>query len=295
IADLVDSFNEMSTQILDSDQKMKKQLDLLEQANSKIKSTQDQLVQSAKLASLGELVAGIAHELNNPIGFIYSNIGHLKEYSQSLFKIVDKAHRNPQDIEFLMGEEDYTYIKKDLPKLIQSCEEGSNRAKQIVLGLRNFSRMDEEQSQAIDLNSAIDSTLNLLSGELKNKVDVVRDYGELPRFNGNSNQLKQVFMNLLNNAAQAIEEKGEIRIKTAFLSDRKTIQLQFIDSGCGIEKENLEKIFDPFYTTKSVGEGTGLGLSISYGIINSHGGRIHVESEKDKGTQFTINLPAYRE
>lgn len=295
IADLVDAFNEMSVQIVESDQRMKKQLDLLEQANNKIKNTQNQLVQSAKLASLGELVAGIAHELNNPIGFIYSNIGHLKDYSKSLFNIIDKTKSNKGELDLLLVEEDYEYIKKDFPKLIQSCEEGSNRAKDIVLGLRNFSRADEEKTQAFDVNSGIESTLKLLAGELKNKALVRKDFNEVPKINCNINQMKQVFMNILNNAAQAIDEEGDIQIRTTFLSEEKMVRVEISDNGMGIEKDNIEKIFDPFYTTKSVGEGTGLGLSISYGIVKSHGGQITVESEVGKGTSFYIDLPVYRE
>lgn len=295
IADLVDSFNEMSAQIVESDQKMKKQLDLLEQANNKIKNTQNQLVQSAKLASLGELVAGIAHELNNPIGFIYSNIGHLKDYSQSLFKIIDKAQKSKQELDLLLVEEDYAYIKKDFPKLIQSCEEGSNRAKDIVLGLRNFSRADEEQTQAFDVNVGLESTLKLLGGELKDQINLHKNYGEVPMINCNINQMKQVFMNILNNASQAISEQGDVYISTEFLSEEKMVRISIKDSGVGIEKDNLEKIFDPFYTTKPIGEGTGLGLSISYGIVKSHGGYIEVESQVGQGTTFVIELPVYRE
>ncbi len=295
IADLVDSFNEMTLQIVDSDKKMKSQLELLEQANNKIKNTQNQLVQSAKLASLGELVAGIAHELNNPIGFIYSNVGHLKEYSASLFKIIDRTQKAKHELEILMTEEDYEYIKKDLPKLIQSCEEGAKRAKDIVLGLRNFSRADEEKTQAFNVNEGLESTLNLLSGELKNKIRVNKDYHEVPMINCNINQMKQVFMNILNNASQAIVENGEIDLITQFLSDEKKVRISIRDNGVGIAKDNLEKIFDPFYTTKTVGQGTGLGLSISYGIVKSHGGTISVESELGKGTQFNIDLPIYRE
>lgn len=295
IADLVDSFNEMSLQIVDSDNKMKKQLDLLEQANNQIKNTQTQLVQSAKLASIGELVAGIAHELNNPIGFIYSNIGHLKEYSQSLFRIIEKGKSSKVDFDMLVVEEDFEYIKKDLPKLIQSCEEGANRAKDIVLGLRNFARTDEEMTQAFNVNEGLDSTLNLLGGELKNKVRVHKEYREVPLLNCNINQMKQVFMNILNNACQAIADDGDIFLSTEYLNDSKKVRIKIQDTGMGIAKDNLEKIFDPFYTTKSVGEGTGLGLSISYGIIKSHGGQISVESQVGKGTLFIIELPVYRE
>ncbi|MCB0379553.1 MAG: HAMP domain-containing protein, partial [Bdellovibrionales bacterium] len=295
IADLVDSFNEMSMQIIESDRKMKKQLDLLEQANTKIKNTQNQLVQSAKLASLGELVAGIAHELNNPIGFIYSNISHLKEYSQTLFKIIEKGADSPEAMKTAQDEDDFEYIKKDLPKLIQSCEEGANRAKNIVLGLRNFSRADQEESKPFNVNSGLDSTLQLLGGELKNRIEVVKEYHEVPMINANANQLKQVFMNIIANASQAITEGGQIRLRTQFLSDRRVVQIEIEDTGTGIDKDSIEKIFDPFYTTKAVGQGTGLGLSISYGIIKSHGGSINVRSEVGLGTTFTIELPVYRE
>ena len=195
----------------------------------------------------------------------------------------------------MLVEEDYDYIKKDLPKLIQSCEEGSNRAKDIVLGLRNFSRADEEKTQAFDVNSGIDSTLKLLTGELKNKILVRKDYNEVPKVNCNINQMKQVFMNIINNAIQAIEGEGNIDIQTVFLSEKKVVRVSISDNGVGIEKDNIEKIFDPFYTTKSVGEGTGLGLSISYGIVKSHGGQILVSSEAGNGTTFLIDLPIYRE
>lgn len=295
IAELVDSFNEMSLQIVESNQKMKSQLDLLESANKQIKSTQSQLVQSAKLASLGELVAGIAHELNNPIGFIYSNVGHLKDYSHSLFKIIDRTKVAKHELELLLTEEDYDYIKKDLPKLIQSCEEGAKRAKDIVLGLRNFSRADEEKTQAFNVNEGLESTLNLLSGELKNKIQVVRHYNEVPMLNCNINQMKQVFMNIINNACQAIPESGTIELFTQYMGEEKKVRITISDSGVGIPKDSLEKIFDPFYTTKAVGQGTGLGLSISYGIVKSHGGHIQVLSEVGVGTSFIIDLPVYRE
>ena len=285
IARLVESFNEMSLKISDSENKLVQQLELLESANEKIKSTQNQLVQSAKLASLGELVAGIAHELNNPIGFVYSNIGHLKEYSNSLLKIIDG--------ESTKDDEDYEFIKKDLPKLIQSCEEGSTRAKEIVIGLRNFSRADEESKQAFDVNAGLESTLRLLSGEFKNRIELHKEYGELPQMNGNVNQLKQVFMNILNNACQAVEGHGEIHISTQFVQQDKVIEIRIKDTGIGIPKDQIEKIFDPFYTTKAVGQGTGLGLSITYGIVKSHGGDLAVASQVGHGSEFTIRLPIY--
>ncbi len=293
IAELVDAFNEMSGQIIESDRKMKNQLELLEQANKKIKSTQGQLIQSAKLASLGELVAGIAHELNNPIGFIYSNISHLKSYMKSLFEIIDKSHQSVEERNSLMEKKDYPYIKEDLPKLIQACEEGSKRAKNIILGLRNFSRSDRDQTHDFDINAGLDSTLGLLEGEFKNKVTVHKNYGEVPKISCNINQMKQVFMNILNNACQAIKETGDVYITTCFHEKDQRVTVEIRDTGCGIKQENLEKIFDPFYTTKPVGEGTGLGLSISYGLVKSHDGEITVKSREGEGTTFSVDLPCH--
>ena len=336
IADLIDAFNEMSGQITESDKKMKKQLNLLEQANEKIKKTQSQLVQSAKLAGLGELVAGIAHELNNPIGFIYSNISHLRDYMNSLFVIIDK-NREPNssmdessdfvkkrsvDFEGFIEKQDYSYIKEDLPRLITACEEGSRRAKDIVLGLKNFSRSDKDQLVSFDINDGLDSTLRLLEGEVKNRIKVHKNYGELPKVKCNANQIKQVFMNVLSNACQAIndsgltpssdpektegkgvlkkksvknlnerDKKGDIYLTTRFDSESGKVRVGIRDTGCGINKENLEKVFDPFYTTKPVGRGTGLGLSISYGFIKNHHGEIEIESQEGKGTVFWIFLP----
>ena len=291
IAELINTFNEMSHQIIESDKEMKKQLNLLEQANRKIKNTQSQLIQSAKLASLGELVAGIAHELNNPIGFIYSNISHLKNYMSSLFDIIDKSHKSGKDLNTFMKKQDYPYIKKDLPKLIQACEEGSKRAKDIVLGLKSFSRSDKNQVNDFDVNKGLDSTLELLKGEFKNRITIHKNYGDIPKIKCNANQIKQVFMNILNNACQAIKEKGDIYLTTYFDTETKQVRVKIRDTGCGIKKESLEKIFDPFYTTKPIGEGTGLGLSISYGFVKSHKGEITVESQVGGGTTFSIHLP----
>ena len=293
IAELVDAFNEMSGQIIASDKKMEKQLELLEQANTKIKNTQGQLIQSAKLASLGELVAGIAHELNNPVGFIYSNISYLKNYMKSLFKIIDKSHKSEEELNTLMKKKDYSYIKEDFPKLIKACEEGAKRAKDIVLGLRNFSRLDRDQRSEFDVNGGLDSTLGLIEGELKNKVTVHKNYAEVPKIHCNVNQMKQVFMNVLNNACQAISEKGDIYITTHFDEKNQRVEMEIQDTGCGVKQEDLGKIFDPFYTTKPVGQGTGLGLSISYGLIKSHDGHIEVESREGEGTTFLISLPCH--
>jgi two-component system NtrC family sensor kinase len=185
---------------------------------------------------------------------------------------------------------DFDYVQKDLPRLIQSCEDGARRTRDIVVGLRNFSRLEEAQIKEVDIHESLDTTLQLLTGELKNRIKVVKKYSSLPPITCYPSQLNQVFMNILSNAAQAIEGEGEIRIETK-KSGKNRILISIHDSGVGMSKSTVEKIFDPFFTTKGLGQGTGLGLSISYGIIQNHGGEIRVESEPGKGTEFIIELP----
>lgn len=296
IGQLTTSFNELSRRILSAQRDLKDKIKELEQSNSHLKETQGQLVQSAKMASLGQLVAGVAHELNNPIGFIYSNMTHLREYSNQLLELIDCTEKNPSVLAQLKKEYDLDYIRKDLPKLIASCEEGARRTKEIVIGLRNFSRIEEKTHQPTDLHLALDNTLNLLNSEYKNRIEVKKTYGELPKVTCNPTQINQVFMNILSNAAQAIEGKGTVWITTQSHPDPNTEEKQEVsisiqDSGVGVPEESLQKIFDPFYTTKAVGQGTGLGLAISYGIINAHGGTIQVTSKLGAGTEFVITLP----
>ncbi|MGZ3723291.1 MAG: sensor histidine kinase, partial [Bdellovibrionales bacterium] len=181
-------------------------------------------------------------------------------------------------------------IEKDLPKLISSCEDGARRTRDIVLGLRNFSRLEEAQIKQVDIHEGLENTLQLLTGELKNRVTVNKKFDRLPKVNCYPSQLNQVFMNVLSNAAQSIESEGEIFITTKNLSGDR-IEVSIRDTGKGMSKQTLEKVFDPFFTTKGVGSGTGLGLSISYGVIQKHGGDILVSSEVGKGTEFKIILP----
>lgn len=291
---LTESFNEMSKSILRARAELKAKIHELEEANKEIKETQARLVHTSKMSSLGLLVAGVAHELNNPISFIYSNMNHLHEYSDKLIQLAETAEKNPQQIPELKKQLDIEYIKKDLPKLIASCEDGARRVRDIVIGLRNFSRLDEAKLKEVNIHESIDNTLNLLSGEIKNRIQVHKYYGDIPPVTCYASQLNQVFMNILSNAVQAISGNGNIWIHTKKLinsQNKEMVSISIQDSGPGMSKETMEKIFDPFFSTKAVGQGTGLGLSISYGIIQNHGGEISVKSEVGTGTEFLITIP----
>lgn len=286
---LTESFNTMSKRVHQSQNQLKKSIKNLKAANAEIKEAQSRLVHTAKMASLGQLVAGVAHELNNPIGFIYSNIGHLKKYAEKLIEIIKVAETTPDHLQEIQRKNEFDYIVKDMPKLIKSFEEGTRRSRDIVLGLRKFSRLEEAQCKRINIHEDLKETLNLLTGELKNRIEVKEMFGNIPSIMCYPSQLNQVFMNILSNAAQAIEGSGTIEIETRRVKDHVEILIR--DSGQGMPPEILGKIFDPFFSTKKLGVGTGLGLSISYGIIEKHGGSIKVDSQKGEGTQFTIRLP----
>ncbi len=292
---LTTAFNDMSLKIFQTRNDLKKKLKELEMANNDLKEAQTKLVHSAKMTSLGQLVAGVAHELNNPIGFIYSNTSHLKEYSEKLFQIIEVAQNNPAGLQQIKEDLDYDYMKKDFPQLIKSCQDGAQRTRDIVLGLRNFSRLEEAQLKEIDLRESLDTTLELLKGEIKNRIQVHRHYETIPLVTCYASQINQVLMNILSNAVQAIQGSGQIWISTlpikASVQQVGRVQISIQDSGIGMSSEVLEKIFEPFFTTKNVGQGTGLGLSISYGIIQNHGGEIQVRSEKNVGTEFIVIIP----
>ncbi|MGE4133697.1 MAG: ATP-binding protein [Bdellovibrionales bacterium] len=287
---LAEAFNDLSKRTFDSQKALKDKIQELESANNEIRDTQAKLVHTAKMASLGQLVAGVAHELNNPIGFIFSNMTHLRDYSQKLVDMVKVADKGPEALKAAKEEADFDFIVKDLPKLIASCEDGARRTRDIVLGLRNFSRLDEAQIKEVDVHEGIENTLRLLTGEIKNRIEIVRDFAHLPMVRCYPSQLNQVFMNVLSNAAQAIDGEGKIFISTRVLAEDR-VEVDIRDTGKGMSKATLEKIFDPFFTTKTMGSGTGLGLSISYGVIQKHGGEILVSSELGKGTEFRIVLP----
>ncbi|TMA29656.1 MAG: GAF domain-containing protein [Deltaproteobacteria bacterium] len=248
----------------------------VDERTAELQDTQAQLVQAEKMKSLGQLVAGVAHELNNPIGFVHANLQLLDEYIR---KLVD-AQRSGADTE---------RAREAITKLLARSREGTERVKKIVQDLRTFSRMDHAELQDVNLHEEIDRTLALMEPRFKNGITVLRDYGDLPRVRCYAGQLNQVFLNLLINAADAMRDQGRITIRT-----RRTpmgVRLSFADEGPGIPESVRSRIFDPFFTTKPVGEGTGLGLSLSHGIIERHGGSIHAESEPGRGATFVIDLP----
>ena len=287
---LAESFNEMSQRVYQAQKELKTKIEELEQANIAIRDTQAKLVHTEKMASLGQLVAGIAHELNNPIGFIYSNMSHLNDYSSKLVRAIEVAKKDPEKLNAELTKIDFDYIVRDLPKLIRSCEDGARRTRDIVLGLRSFSRLEEAQAREVDIRDGIESTLRLLTGEFKSRIKIHKKLEKIPQVHCYPSQLNQVFMNILSNAGQAIEGEGEIFIETGKI-DEKTVFVLIRDTGKGMSEKTIEQVFDPFFTTKSFGKGTGLGLSISYGIVEKHGGEIQVESRLGEGTQFKIILP----
>ncbi|MFN9067252.1 MAG: ATP-binding protein, partial [Bdellovibrionales bacterium] len=292
---LTESFNQMFKKIWQARADLKKKVFELQSTNKELKDTQTRLVHSAKMVSLGQLVAGVAHELNNPIGFIFSNMTHLRDYSQRLIELVRIAESKPEELKRAKEQFEFDYIVQDMPKLITSCEDGAKRTKDIVLGLRNFSRLEEAKLNEIDIHKSLDTTLDLLQGEIKGRIQVYKNYDPVPKIYGYASQINQVLMNILSNAVHAIEGQGQLWLTTQHLKDLKLkegkVQISIQDSGQGMSQTVMEKIFDPFFTTKKVGQGTGLGLSISYGIIDNHGGEIQVKSEVGVGTEFVIVLP----
>lgn len=259
------------------------------------------LLQQEKLASIGQLAAGVAHEINNPIAYIQSNLQALERYMQSIAEVIQKIRRLPDltssedeesvlaDLKQTVSNADLEFILDDIKQLLPQSLEGVVRIRKIVNDLKGFSRADESKREIVDIHDCIEAALNIVWNELKYHVTLNRRYGELPRIDCYPQQLTQVFMNLLINAGQAIPERGEITIRTVYENER--LILRFIDTGTGIPAELLPSIFDPFFTTKEVGKGTGLGLNIAYRIIEKHKGVIRVESKVGAGTEFIIELP----
>ena len=263
----------------------------------KLQETQEQLLQSEKLASIGQLAAGVAHEINNPVGYISSNLGSLNDYIGDVMQLLDayaEAEKGlPEAVRASLDELkkriDIDFLRGDLPELIRESQSGTSRVKRIVQDLKDFSHVDEAEWQWSDLHKGLDSTLNVVHNELKYKAEVIKEYGELPQVNCIPAQLNQVFMNLLVNAAQAIRERGTITIRSG--QEGENVWVEIADTGVGIPDDKLKRIFDPFFTTKPVGKGTGLGLSLSYGIVQKHNGRFEVESAPGKGSRFRVWLP----
>ncbi len=280
---------------------LKQQYQELEGLHRELQDAQSQLLQSEKLASIGQLAAGVAHEINNPIGFVQSNLGTLESYIRDLLRIIEayetcEAALPPEiaphgDIVNLKLQLDLPYLKSDIPALLSESRDGISRVRKIVQDLKDFSRLDSTPDwQYADLHAGLDSTLNIVQNEIKYHADVVKEYGDIPEVECLPSQLNQVFMNLLVNAAHAIEgPRGTITLRSGRVDGE--VWIEVADTGKGIAEEVLGRIFDPFFTTKAVGKGTGLGLSLAYGIIQKHNGRIEVHSEVGQGATFRVTLP----
>ncbi len=275
----------------------------LTKAYSELKSAQSQILQQEKMASIGQLAAGVAHEINNPTGFVMSNLNTLLKYSERIKEFIsyqsevlngfDKGDANNKELLDRLSEKKKAFkidfIIEDLVSLVKESLAGAERIKRIVQDLKSFSRVDEAEYKMANINEGIESTINVLWNELKYKAVIKKDYGDIPLTKCNLGQLNQVFMNLLMNAIQAIEKHGEISLKT--WNDDNKIYISISDTGIGISEDKIDRIFEPFFTTKPVGQGTGLGLSIVYDIVRKHNGEIKVKSQIGEGTTFYITIP----
>ena len=290
---------ERTSELEHSKQTLESDVREMHRLNAQLEEAQNHMMQSEKMASIGQLAAGVAHEINNPIGYVYSNLGTLEKYVQDTFGMLaqyeqaEAAIADPgvrATLKAARDKLDIAFLKEDLSALMIESKDGITRVKKIVQNLKDFSHVDaSDEWHYTDLHSGLNSTLNIVNNEIKYKADVIKEYGKIPEVECLSSQLNQVFMNLLVNAAHAIEEHGIITIRTGQQGDE--VWVDVADTGKGIAPEHLSKIFDPFFTTKPIGKGTGLGLSLSYGIIQKHHGRIEVQSEVGKGTTFRVWLP----
>ncbi|MDZ8241432.1 MAG: ATP-binding protein [Nostoc sp. ChiQUE01a] len=336
VEDLADAFNHMAMKLAESRETLMKNTELthinqrleleiserkqaqleLQKALKELQTTQAQLIQTEKMSSLGQLVAGVAHEINNPVNFISGNIIYVSEYTQQLLELVQIYQKefpnSRQKIQEKIDEIDLEFVVEDLPKILSSMKMGSRRIEQIVLSLRTFSHLDEADMKEVDIHEGIESTLLILQNRFKGKpehpkIEIIKEYGELPLVECYAGQLNQVFMNVINNAIDALDmynaqrEKQEIEsnpsqiiINTKLINNNRVV-VKIADNGPGMTEEVKQKLFDPFFTTKPVGQGTGLGLSISYQIIvQKHSGMLQCNSQLGKGTEFWIEIPLHQ-
>ena len=286
------------TEVRRAQQELELNYERIKQTNGRLEEAQNQLLQSEKMASIGQLAAGVAHEINNPIGFVSSNLGSLRGYVEPLFGLLALLKDTPPDVlpanirdELVRVDSaiDLGFVQEDLPQLLNESEDGLLRVKKIVQDLKDFSRVDHADWQDADLNAGLESTLNVVMNEVKYKAEVRKDFQVLPPVRCIAAQLNQVFMNLIVNAAHAIPERGTITLSTRAEGDWVCIGVK--DTGAGMSDEVKRRIFEPFFTTKPVGQGTGLGLSLSFSIVQKHGGRIEVDSEPGVGTSFRVWIP----
>ena len=276
-----------------------------------LKYTQAQVIHSEKMSSLGQMVAGVAHEINNPVSFVYGNINHVNDYVTDILELIELYQQElsspGEDIEEKLEDMELDFVKEDLPKILASMKMGATRIREIVLSLRNFSRLDEADMKEVDIHEGIESTLLILQNRLKSKpnrtgIEIIKNYNNLPKIECYPGQLNQTFMNILSNAIDVLEEgrdtfgmqNPQISINTELI-DNKKIAVRIADNGMGMSEEVKNKLFDPFFTTKPVGKGTGLGLSITYQIIvDKHQGKLYCVSEPGKGTEFIIEIPQHQ-
>lgn len=299
----------LNEQLMANTAKIENQNIELKNTLKQLENTQAQMIQSEKMASIGQLAAGVAHEINNPTGFISSNLKTLMDYQGDIAHLIENYRQfitdvsseefgdripealkqSAQKLSAIENDIDLEFLLDDIDDLIGDCREGTDRIKKIVMDLKDFAHPGEDKIKSIDINKGLESTLNVVNNEIKYKATVKKELGDIPPVKGYPQQLNQVFMNILVNAAQAIEKKGEIVVKTQQVNGH--VEIKISDTGCGIPEENLHKIFDPFFTTKDVGKGTGLGMNIAYNIVKKHNGKLEADSTVGKGTTFTIKIP----
>ena len=303
-------YNSVEQKVQERTQELNEKNERLEQTLRELKLTQAQLIQTEKMSSLGQMVAGVAHEINNPVSFIYGNLNPASEYVRDLLKLIELYQEHyPEPADEILEEIEtieLEFLSEDLQKLLDSMKVGAERIRDIVLSLRNFSRLDEAQMKSVDIHHGIDSTVMLLQPRLRKEggrlgIEVIKNYSTLPLITCYASQLNQVFMNILTNAIDALlvardcpvnsQKQPTITISTE-VTDRNSAIIRIADSGPGMRTEVLHKIFDPFFTTKPVGSGTGLGLSISHSIVvSSHGGKLTCVSAPGEGSEFIIEIP----